>query len=379
MPNSSKYKIKVTKKGVGVYFDSTKVTSGQRFFENLYHKLSENKALSNDPNTILFNISAPITELLKAKLRRKKIVLRVDSLYFDKLSPAFIATFNPFFQKLFTVGVRFSNIHNALAFCANFINQNYAVYARIMLADMLIFQSKFSRKIYQKIIKNKENTVICNGATYLNYKKTVSSRSKNDLIKLVTIYDGWRPSKRVYDIVQFVKWANESRHTNIHLTILGYTSELPACVSSNIKDTIENSPFIKTLPSFKVFTDEIQKCLFESDIYITFTFKDACPNAVIEAMAHGLPVVCIKSGGLPDIVGDAGVLLSNDDFASGYFSDHRFACDFPSIDFHEVLEGIQLIMRDYNTYAKLVGARFETELSMEIIADKYMKAISNFN
>lgn len=47
-----------------------------------------------------------------------------------------------------------------------------------------------------------------------------------------------------------------------------------------------------------------------ADAYLALTYNDACPNAVIEAMACGLPVLYSNSGGTPELVGDeAGVPL----------------------------------------------------------------------
>jgi len=41
-------------------------------------------------------------------------------------------------------------------------------------------------------------------------------------------------------------------------------------------------------------------------IYVSTKHNDACPNAVIEAMACGLPIVYSASGGVPELVGAAG-------------------------------------------------------------------------
>jgi len=41
-------------------------------------------------------------------------------------------------------------------------------------------------------------------------------------------------------------------------------------------------------------------------VYVLTKHNDPCPNAVIEAMACGLPVVYSASGGVPELVGDAG-------------------------------------------------------------------------
>ncbi len=42
-----------------------------------------------------------------------------------------------------------------------------------------------------------------------------------------------------------------------------------------------------------------------ADAYVTMKHNDPCPNAVIEALACGLPVVYSATGGVPELVGDA--------------------------------------------------------------------------
>ena len=45
-----------------------------------------------------------------------------------------------------------------------------------------------------------------------------------------------------------------------------------------------------------------------ADAYITMTFQDNCPTAVLEAMACGLPILYSASGGIPELVNkDAGL------------------------------------------------------------------------
>jgi glycosyltransferase involved in cell wall biosynthesis len=43
-----------------------------------------------------------------------------------------------------------------------------------------------------------------------------------------------------------------------------------------------------------------------ADIYVMTKHNDPCPNTVLEAMACGLPVVYSASGGVPELVGEAG-------------------------------------------------------------------------
>ena len=51
----------------------------------------------------------------------------------------------------------------------------------------------------------------------------------------------------------------------------------------------------------------------EGHILIHPKYKDPCPTVVIEALASGLPVVGSATGGLPELVGDAGVLIEVED------------------------------------------------------------------
>jgi glycosyltransferase involved in cell wall biosynthesis len=50
----------------------------------------------------------------------------------------------------------------------------------------------------------------------------------------------------------------------------------------------------------------LAKLLHQHDIYIAASRYDPCSNALIEALACGLPAIYLKSGGHPEIVGEAG-------------------------------------------------------------------------
>ena len=222
--------------------------------------------------------------------------------------------------------------------------------------------------------KHKSYDVIVNGSVFRGGDRSDHAVSSKGEIRLVTVHDEYRPSKRIHDVVEFVRWARERKDMPFSLTIVGYTGRLAACTPVHIKKIIETAPFITTFPGFKSL-DEVRSAFFDSHIYITFTYRDSCPNTVIEAMAHGLPVIGIASGGVPDIVGDAGILLPLDDFADGFFSPHRYECDFPSIDFEEVLRAVLTISGNLQDFRTKVRRRFETELEIGIVAGRYLSAI----
>lgn len=55
-----------------------------------------------------------------------------------------------------------------------------------------------------------------------------------------------------------------------------------------------------------VTSEELAKILRQHDIFITASRNDPCSNALIEALACGLPALYLNSGGHPEIVGEAG-------------------------------------------------------------------------
>lgn len=85
-----------------------------------------------------------------------------------------------------------------------------------------------------------------------------------------------------------------------------------------------------------------------ADAYLMTKHNDPCPNAVIEAMAAGLPVLYSASGGVPEQVGqEAGVALAVPE---------TFDKDvFPEPD--EIAKGMSLIIKNHAPMAAAARAR----------------------
>jgi glycosyltransferase involved in cell wall biosynthesis len=56
-----------------------------------------------------------------------------------------------------------------------------------------------------------------------------------------------------------------------------------------------------------VASKEVADLLREHDLYVAASRDDPCSNALLEALACGLPVAYLDSGGHPELVGDAGI------------------------------------------------------------------------
>ena len=47
-----------------------------------------------------------------------------------------------------------------------------------------------------------------------------------------------------------------------------------------------------------ILDERISEYYYKSDAFITFTYRDACPNIIVEAMSFSLPVIAFDSGGM---------------------------------------------------------------------------------
>ena len=362
--------------GYSFYTDTHNLNSGGRFFKELTQTICQigNPIDVESAKVVLFNISASWREIIGARIRGKIVILRVDGLYFDQLSKKFINEFPAILRFILCLGLRYKKLESPMSHIGNFIYHNYKNFFKIALSNHVVYQSYFSLNLHQRYFPNKKCTVILNGCNYCGVERKLKE-NKNEIINIVTIYDEWRPSKRMEDVVRFIIWFNNSRRP-ANLILLGYTGNIPSTSNDALKNQIENSSFIKILPRYEEIDGLHKDALLASDCFLTFSFRDACPNVVIEGMAHGLPVIGLKSGGIPEIVGDAGCLIPFNDFESGFFSAHRFEACFPRINFDLVGDAVEDVVKNMVYYRLKVRQRFDKEISMVKTGQEYLKVLN---
>ena len=164
------------------------------------------------------------------------------------------------------------------------------------LADATIAQSRFSLDAHRELgIELAEPVVIGNAADPLIFyppdaRETVAGR------KLRLVATSWsdNPNKGA----DVFRWLDEHLDTErFELTFVGRPAE----------------PFARIATVGPLASGPLADELRRHDAYIAASRNDPCSNALVEALACGLPALYRASGGHPELVGDAGVPFTEPD------------------------------------------------------------------
>lgn len=161
------------------------------------------------------------------------------------------------------------------------------------LSDGIIWQSAWSRAAAEQLghIPHPHETVIHNAPAPV-FQPPTRRQTLHTPIRLVTTMWSDNPNKGAATLAYVDEHLDWKR---FQLTIIGNTpvhvrhaQHLPPLTPAHLAEQLKNH-----------------------DIYIAPMIDDACPNAVVEALACGLPVVGYNSGGIPELIGSAGTLFAS--------------------------------------------------------------------
>lgn len=112
-----------------------------------------------------------------------------------------------------------------------------------------------------------------------------------------------------------------------------------------------------------VSRSEVPEHMRASDIFLSLEVNPACPNAVIEALASGLPVVGYKTGPIEELVGDGKVYLAD-------YGGDCWKLDEP--DHGALIEKLKLLAGNYRNAGQKARALAEVEYSRRVMVDRYV-------
>lgn len=360
-----------------IFYQNSKIkTSGSRFWLELTSELTDKyqKGIES-PDVALLNISTPFFYFLFFWMIRTPILIRVDGCYLEYIGPEYLdilKTRSPFLylvaRFLFLIMVKPERV----CFIINFFDRNFPSFCRILLSTKVVYQSEFSKRMHSYYFPSKQSCVVLNGIKLAH--EVCEKPSKPTAINLLISFSGgFRRSKRHLELVRFV-----SENDFLRLHILGYDLgrlKFDRAEMARLIHSAEEKFFCYPPYSASKLPETLRDVNIENPIYISFAYRDPCPNSVIEALSNGIPVVGLGGGGVPEILdGCGGELVDIDEFSSGVFSSNIFPQYFPLINYQEMMEKIIKVHKNYGFYKRSALNRSKL-LDIKLIADQYAKAI----
>jgi glycosyltransferase involved in cell wall biosynthesis len=235
---------------------------------------------------------------------------------------------------------------------------NKKIFNSIKQSSGVIFQSEFSKKLveghYGKI--ESPSIVVLNGAPLQNIRESKTINIKKKIICSAS----WRDSKRFDAIVETVKKLR--KNIDCELMVLGDVSKIKTPTDSFIS-------YLGIIPP-----QDVSTYLQKADILIHLCWLDACPNAVVEAISCGLPVVCSNLGGTPEIVEatNGGCIAKCDEEVdySGLVEMHNP----PSPDIDEVVKCVEFALLNSEALASNMN---QSKIDITNTAEKYIDFLAS--
>jgi glycosyltransferase involved in cell wall biosynthesis len=191
------------------------------------------------------------------------------------------------------------------------------------LADMNIFQSRYSRHstMQKHHIIQLDGDIIYNPVDTEHYTPNGETLdfdlpASNTRIKVITAIWSPNPRKGGWRVPILAK-----ANPDVDFIFIG---------SQNFEQQLPNLYELGKLDH-----QQMAQALRSGDIFLNLSENDPCPNIVLEAMASGLPVLYVPSGGTPELVGERGGLPIQAD-----------------TDFRPQLERIQANLTEYQQAAR---------------------------
>jgi glycosyltransferase involved in cell wall biosynthesis len=158
------------------------------------------------------------------------------------------------------------------------------------LADTTILQSRYSLEKHRELGLELRNPVVIHNSVDPAIFHPPAEREPLEGRRLRVVTTSWSDNPRKGSDV--LTWLDRNLDFDAYeLTFAGRTQQL-----------FERIRVVAPLPS-----EPLADLLRTQDVFLAPSRDDPCSNALLEGLACGLPAVFLRSGGHPELVGDAGV------------------------------------------------------------------------
>jgi glycosyltransferase involved in cell wall biosynthesis len=162
------------------------------------------------------------------------------------------------------------------------------------LADATIFQSEYSLAKHRELGLELASPVVIRNSVDPAIFQPPAARDPLRGRRVRVIVSSWSDNPRKG--ADILSWLDRNLDFDVYeLTFAGRTQA-----------TFRRIQVVGPLPS-----EALAALLRSQDVYLATSRDDPCSNALLEALACGLPAVFLRSGGHPELVGDAGIAFDD--------------------------------------------------------------------
>jgi len=231
------------------------------------------------------------------------------------------------------------------------------------LADRIIYQSQFARQWWHTVygaVKT-PNRIIYNGVDLSLYTPVGAERPPEDFYRVLLV-EGHLKGGMEQGLETAVTLVNQLNLELAKPVELMVVSDVPPSIREKM-DEHSASPirWEGVVPRSQVpAMDRSAHILFSADL------NASCPNAVIEALACGLPVAAYATGALPELVtGDSGRVVP---YGSDYWN-------LQPPDVNVLVRGVNEILADLPRFQTAARQRAEEAFSLDGMVDAYLEVL----
>ena len=236
-------------------------------------------------------------------------------------------------------------------------------FIRRWLATHILYQSEFSRKWWEKWYGQTRvsSTVIHNGVDLEEYTPIGPHQRPTERYRLLVVEGslGGGYDMGLDNAIHLSEILQEKHNLPMELMVVGK-------ISDEHSARVQDKSKIPMIWTGAVPREQIPEIDRSAHLFFSADINPACPNAVIEALACGLPVAAFDTGALNELVlGDSGRLVP-------YGSD---LWNLEPPDIPALADASAEILREQKRFRKAARAHAESMLSLDKMVDAYLQLL----
>tara|TARA_Y100000996_G_scaffold415264_1_gene409039 strand:+ start:160 stop:1323 length:1164 start_codon:yes stop_codon:yes gene_type:complete len=172
------------------------------------------------------------------------------------------------------------------------------------ISDLTIYQSYYSMESWERGVKTifgksvtlspNNSRIIANGVDLSLFNKSKSNDKFTVKWPILNVSASPAPKKGLYRILELAECLKNNE--DFHFYLIGKQIQDPIC-GEEIKN-YKNITYLGEISD----RNELSNYYKSSKIFIFPSEEDCSPNVILEAMACGLPILTVKSGGIPELI-----------------------------------------------------------------------------